>query len=69
MPAWGRSNAVRLTVGALPAAADVVVVLNRYDRPRDLHVRTRRWLTEQDGMSVVTLPGDEEVLATLVRGG
>jgi len=45
----------------------VVVVLNRYDQGNDLHVRNRRWLIEEVGLAVVTMPGGEEALATLVQ--
>jgi dethiobiotin synthetase len=65
----GTLNSVRLSVGALPDAAPVVVVLNRYDEGNDLHGRNRRWLTEEDGLAVVTLPGGEEALASLVYPG
>ena len=60
----GTLNSVRLSVDALAGAAPVVVVLNRYDQGDDLHVRNRRWLTEEDGLAVVTMPGGEEALAT-----
>jgi dethiobiotin synthetase len=78
----GTINAVRLTAGALTAGAmgrggsgdrvstvagDLVVVLNRFDEKSDLHQRNRGWLTEQDSMTVVALPGEEPALATLVR--
>jgi dethiobiotin synthetase len=63
----GTLNSVRLSVDALPGAAPVVVVLNRYDERNDLHVRNRRWLIEEDGLSVVTMPGGEEALASLVH--
>ncbi len=64
----GTLNLVRLSVGALPAAsAPTVVVLNRYDPNAALHVRNRQWLTEQDGLSVVEMPGGEEALASMVR--
>jgi dethiobiotin synthetase len=63
----GTLNSVRLSVDALPGAAPVVV-LNRYDQGNDLHVRNRRWLTEEDGLVVVTMPGGEEALAALVHG-
>jgi dethiobiotin synthetase len=62
----GTLNSVRLAVDALPGAAPVVVVLNRYDEGNDLHARNRRWLTQEDGLAVVTMPGGEEVLASLV---
>ncbi len=63
----GTLNSVRLSVDALPDVAPVVVVLNRYDEGNDLHVRNRRWLVEEFGLAVVTMPGGEEALATLVR--
>jgi len=65
----GTLNSVRLSVDALPGAAPVVVVLNRYDEGNDLHVRNRRWLAEDFGLTVVTMPGGEETLASLVCGG
>ncbi len=63
----GTLNSVRLSVDALPDVAPVVVVLNRYDEGNDLHVRNRRWLVEEFGLAVVTMPGGEEALAALVR--
>ena len=68
----GTINAVRLSDGALAGggldgAADVVVVLNRFDGGNDLHVRNRRWLAEQDGLCVITLPGEEQQLAAQVH--
>jgi len=63
----GTLNTVRLSVDALTGRAPVVVVLNRYDRNDDLHRRNRRWLTEEDGLTVVTWPGAEEVLAALLH--
>jgi dethiobiotin synthetase len=63
----GTINAVRLSVDAF-AGADVIVVLNRFDECDDLHRRNRNWLTEQDRMTVVTLPGEERELAVMVRG-
>ena len=65
----GTLNSVRLSVDALPGAAPVVVVLNRYDEGTDLHVRNRRWLREEVGLAVVTMPGGEEALAALVHPG
>jgi dethiobiotin synthetase len=62
----GTLNSVRLSVDAL-AATPLVVILNRYDGGNDLHVRNRRWLMEEDGLSVVTMPGGEEALTTLVH--
>jgi len=64
----GMINSVRLSVAALPADGPVVVVMNRYDGRDDLHVRNRRWLTEQDGLGVIGMPGEESALAGLVRG-
>jgi dethiobiotin synthetase len=63
----GTLNSVRLSVGALPDAAPVVVVLNRYDERTDLHVRNRNWLRGEDGLSVVTMPGGDAALAALVH--
>ena len=68
----GTINAVRLSTGVLAGsgldgAAEVVVVLNRFDGDNDLHRRNRRWLAEQDGMCVVALPGEEQQLAALVH--
>ena len=68
----GTINAVRLSVVALVTGLVVLppllVVLNRFDPADDLHVRNRQWLAERDGLAVVVTPGDEEVLAALVRG-
>jgi dethiobiotin synthetase len=52
----GAINAVRLSAAALPAP---LVVLNRYDRADDLHVRNRRWLVDECGYDVAT--GADEV--------
>jgi dethiobiotin synthetase len=65
----GTINSVRLSVDALPDAAPVVVVLNRYDQGNDLHTRNRRWLVEEVGLTVVTMPAGEETLASLVYPG
>jgi dethiobiotin synthetase len=64
----GTINSVRLSVGALPEDVAVVVVLNRFDRDNDLHVRNRDWLTGQDGLTVLELPGQDEALRAEVRG-
>jgi dethiobiotin synthetase len=74
----GTINAVRLSVEALAAgglggggldgAARVVTVLNRFDESEDLHRRNRRWLVEQGGLTVISLPGEERSLANVVRG-
>jgi dethiobiotin synthetase len=63
----GTINAVRLTVGALPAGVPSVVVLNRFDPSDELHERNRSWLAETDGLRVVT-PGEEPRLIALVLG-
>ena len=65
----GTLNSVRLSVDALPDVTPVVVVLNRYDERNDLHVRNRRWMMEEDGLSVVTMPGGEAALTALVQPG
>jgi dethiobiotin synthetase len=62
----GTINAVRLSVDVLPGGT--VVVLNRYDPDDPLHVQNRRWLTEQDGMTVIALPGQEAALAAMAQG-
>ena len=62
----GTINAVRLTAGLLDAPC--VVVLNRFDRSSDLHVRNVRWLRERDGLRVVTVPGGATELRELVSG-
>ena len=63
----GTINAVRLTVDAIvDLGAPVVVVLNRFDATADVHVRNLDWLRTHDGMTVVTLPGEQLVLRKLV---
>ena len=57
----GVINAVRLSVASLIAAEPVtgrrlLVVLNRFDPESSLHQRNLRWLTETDGLDVVTSP-------------
>jgi dethiobiotin synthetase len=66
----GAINAVRLSVDALVAVEgpDLVVVLNRFDGNSEVHRRNWAWLTEQDGLTVVTLPGQEDALAAMVQG-
>jgi dethiobiotin synthetase len=66
----GTINAVRLCVDALVTVEgpELVVVLNRFEETNDVHRRNRAWLREQDGLPVVTLPGDEETLAAIVQG-
>jgi dethiobiotin synthetase len=50
----GVINIVRLTVGALHPALDVVVVLNRYEPDDDTHRRSMAWLVDNDGLDIVT---------------
>jgi dethiobiotin synthetase len=50
----GVINNVRLSVGALHPALDVVVMLNRYERDDDTHYRSAEWLVENDGLDLVT---------------
>jgi dethiobiotin synthetase len=66
----GTINAVRLCVDALVTVEgpDLVIVLNRFDANIDVHRRNRAWLTEQDGLTVVTLPGEEITLAARLQG-
>jgi AAA domain-containing protein len=44
----------------------VIVVLNRFDGRIELHRRNRDWLVQRDGLTVVTLPGDESTLIQLL---
>lgn len=60
----GTINLVRLAVGVL-ASRRVAVVLNRFDPADDLHARNRAWLTDNDGLDIVTSP--EEATALLTR--
>ena len=50
----GVINLVRLSVGALHPALDVIVVLNRYVADDDTHRRSAEWLVDNDGLEVVT---------------
>jgi len=61
----GTINAVCLAHPLLAERAPTVVMLNRYDRGDDLHVRNRDWLAAR-GITLVTSPDD---LAALLRGG
>lgn len=62
----GAINAVRLAVAAF-APQRVTVVLNRFDDAAGgLHQRNRRWLSEGDGLEVLTTP---EALAQRLRPG
>lgn len=70
----GTINGVRLSMDALePAAGGVsgalVVVLNRFDCCDELHCRNRDWLSQRDGYRVVTLPGEESLLADALSSG
>lgn len=51
----GTINLVRLCAEVL-ARHRVVVALNRFDPADELHVRNRAWLTNYDGLDVVTEP-------------
>ncbi len=66
----GTINAVRLSVDALVTlkGTDLVVVLNRFDGNNDVHRRNRVWLMENEGLTVVTLPGEEALLVPMVQG-
>lgn len=52
-PALGVVSSVRLTLAAL-AGTPTLVVLNRFDRHDDVHRASRAWLSEVDGLRVVT---------------
>lgn len=68
----GTINSVRLSMDALSTptggslAVPTVVVLDRFDVHHDLHRRNREWLTTRNNYQVVTVPGEEGVLADLV---
>jgi dethiobiotin synthetase len=65
----GTINSVRMTVDALgPMAVPVLVVLNRFEPDRDLHVRNLDWLRDRDELAVVTVPGEMDRLVNLVQG-
>jgi dethiobiotin synthetase len=53
----GTINATRLSMNPLHPL-EVVVLLNRYDPARDLHVRNRHWLEERGGYRLVVDPLD-----------
>ena len=63
----GTINAVRASIGALNVLP--VVVLNRFDAGNELHVRNREWLSDRDNLCMVTLPGEEPRLVSLIQGG
>lgn len=60
----GTINAVRLTLAAV-GATPTVVYLNRFQPENQLHELNRRWLNEQDKLSVIT---DVHSLAVLFEG-
>jgi dethiobiotin synthetase len=68
----GTINGVRLSMDALAhgttalGGVPTVVVLDRFDGHHDIHRRNRQWLAERTGYTVVTLPGEERLLADLV---
>ncbi|MDY6945892.1 MAG: dethiobiotin synthase [Pseudomonadota bacterium] len=49
----GTINAVRLTLAAV-GSTPTMVFLNRFDRDNELHEMNRRWLIEQDQLTVIT---------------
>ncbi len=65
----GTINAVRLSVDSLGVlAADLVVVLNRFDPTDDVHVKNAEWLHSRDGLTVVEMPGGAKELSARVSG-
>lgn len=52
-PGLGTINMVRLTLAAV-GSFPTLVYLNRFDPHDELHELNRRWLTEEDGLRVVT---------------
>jgi dethiobiotin synthetase len=62
----GAINAVRLCVDVL-VPGPITVVLNRFDDDSFVHRANRDWLTDRDGLSVVTTV--EECVAALRRAG
>lgn len=53
--ALGVLHAVRSALLAVPGFP-VVVMLNRYDASDEVHVRSRQWLQDRDGVTTVTDP-------------
>jgi dethiobiotin synthetase len=49
----GTINAVRLTLAAV-GSTPTVVYLNRFERDNELHELNRRWLIDQDQLTVIT---------------
>lgn len=60
----GTINAVRLTLAAV-GATPTLVFLNRFRRDNELHELNRRWLLEQDRLTVIT---DVHSLALAIEG-
>lgn len=60
----GTINAVRLTLAAI-GNIPTLVYLNRFDPENELHELNRRWLVEQDDLTVIT---DVHSLALAVEG-
>jgi dethiobiotin synthetase len=60
----GTINAVRLTLAAV-GATPTVVYLNRFQRDNELHELNRRWLIDQDRLTVIT---DVHSLAVAIEG-
>lgn len=70
----GTINLVRMSMDALATVTGgqptipVVVVLDRFDGRHEIHRRNRRWLVDRFGYRVVTVPGEEQLLADLASG-
>jgi dethiobiotin synthetase len=66
----GTINSVRLSMQALSgdciSSSEIVVILNRYRESDELHVLNLRWLTERDGLRVLTMSGKISELRALV---
>jgi dethiobiotin synthetase len=66
----GTINSVRLSIQALSgdgsSSPEIVVILNRYRESNELHVLNRRWLTERDGLRVLTMSGEISEVCALV---
>ena len=60
----GTINAVRLTMAAV-GSTPTVVYLNRFDPANELHELNRRWLVDQDKLTVIT---DLHSLAVAIEG-
>ena len=67
----GTINAVRLAVEALESrvAANIAIVLNRFDIGSDVHQRNLDWLTDRDARRVFCTPGKEAELEAFIRKG